>query len=211
MLFAQAGLPEATASFLASGLSAILMLAISIPAFLFADKWGRRTSAITGGIGLSSCMVLIGSLYAAHAVHPYGIGRWVVVVSVFIFGLVYSATWGIVGKIYASEIQPNHTRAAANAVATGLSFFTNFTVAMITPVLLDKSAYGAYFLFGGLAVGTVLVLGAYMPETRGRSLEDIQNAFHHTGPDVRSIARRVGRWFSSSQSVHSSSGSCRDE
>ena len=54
MLFAQAGLPEATASFLASGLSAILMLAISIPAFLFADKWGRRTSAITGGIGLSS-------------------------------------------------------------------------------------------------------------------------------------------------------------
>ena len=111
------------------------------------------------------------------------------------------------GKIYASEIQPNHTRAAANAVATGLSFFTNFTVAMITPVLLDKSAYGAYFLFGGLAVGTVLVLGAYMPETRGRSLEDIQNAFHHTGPDVRSIARRVGRWFSSSQSVHSSSGS----
>lgn len=48
---------------------------------------------------------------------------------------------------------------------------------MITPILLSKSAYGAYFLFGGLALGTVAVLAAYMPETRGMSLENIQDAF----------------------------------
>lgn len=48
---------------------------------------------------------------------------------------------------------------------------------MITPILLAKSAYGAYFLFGGLALGTVAVLAAYMPETRGMSLENIQDAF----------------------------------
>ncbi|KAK7994159.1 ankyrin protein [Apiospora arundinis] len=162
-LFAQAGLESETASFLASGLSAVLMLAISVPAFLLADKWGRRTSAITGGVGLSGMMLLIGSLYAA-------------------------------GAIYASEIQPTHTRAAANCVAQGLGFFTNWLVAMLTPILLDKSAYGAYFLFGGLALGTVLVLAAYMPETRGRSLESIQEAFSHTGslPLVQLLRRRVG-------------------
>lgn len=98
------------------------MLAISVPAFLLADKWGRRTSAITGGIGLSGCMFLIGSLYAAGLVHPYGTARWVVIVSVFLFGLTYCATWGIVGKIYATEIQPTHVRAAANCVAQGLGF-----------------------------------------------------------------------------------------
>ncbi|KAF3760898.1 putative MFS sugar transporter [Cryphonectria parasitica EP155] len=178
LLFGQAGLSSSTASFLASGLSGILMLAISVPAFLLSDKWGRRTSAITGGIGLSGCMFLIGSLYAAGAVHPYGVARWVVIVSVFLFGLIYSATWGIVGKIYASEIQPTHVRAAANCVAQGLGFFTNWLVAILTPILLDKSAFGAYFLFGGLALFTVAVLGACMPETRGRSLEDIQQAFH---------------------------------
>ena len=48
---------------------------------------------------------------------------------------------------------------------------------MVTPVLLSKSAYGAYFLFGFLALGTVAVLAAYMPETRGMSLESIQDAF----------------------------------
>jgi MFS family permease len=98
------------------------MLVISVPAFLFADKWGRRASAITGGIGLSGCMLLIGTLYASGAVHPYGMVRWVVIVAVFVFGLTYCATWGIVGKIYASEIQPAHTRAAANCVAQGLGF-----------------------------------------------------------------------------------------
>lgn len=60
---------------------------------------------------------------------------------------------------------------------------------MITPILLDKSAYSAYFLFGGLALFTVAVLGACMPETRGRSLEDIQQAFHH--PALGSLTSRL--------------------
>lgn len=62
---------------------------------------------------------------------------------------------------------------------------------MITPILLDKSAFGAYFLFGALALGTVAVLAVYMPETRGRSLENIQEAFHHppsASRFVRSLA-----------------------
>lgn len=108
------------------------MLAISVPAFLLADKWGRRTSAITGGVGLSGIMFLIGSLYAAGAVHPYGVARWVVVVSVFLFGLLFCATWGIVGKIYAAEIQPTHVRAAANCVAQGLAFVCLFSKSRIS-------------------------------------------------------------------------------
>jgi MFS family permease len=197
------------------------MLVVSIPAFIFADKWGRRTSTIAGGLGLSSCMLLIGSLYASNSVHSYGIARWVVIVLVFIFGLVYCSTWGIVGKIYASEIQPAHTRAAANCVAQGLGFvspaalltltvglhhiqLTNWLVAIITPLLLAKSAYGAYFLFGFLALGTVAVLATCMPETRGRSLENIQEAFHR--PVMQSWMHHLRR-FTSSDSTRTSSES----
>ncbi|KAK1073324.1 hypothetical protein LTR33_010029, partial [Friedmanniomyces endolithicus] len=103
--------------------------------------------------------------------------RWVVIVSIFAFALSYAATWAFVGKIYASEIQPGCTRAASNSVATGLSFFTNGIVALITPILLAKSAYGAYFLFGGLSFGTLVVLALFMPETRGEPLESIQEVF----------------------------------
>ena len=98
------------------------MLAFSIPATLLADKWGRRTSAICGGVILSATMLLIGSLYAADAVHSYGAARWVVIVSVFVFALGYVSTWAIVGKVCASEIQPTKTCATTNSMATGGSF-----------------------------------------------------------------------------------------
>ncbi|MCJ1418776.1 hypothetical protein MMC32_005127 [Xylographa parallela] len=194
-LFTQAGLPSGTASFLASGLSAILMLAISIPASLYADNWGRRTSVITGGIGLSGCMFVIGGLYAADNVHASaGAGRWFVIVLIFCFALLYVSTWGIVGKIYASEVQPAKTRAAANSLAQGLGFFTNWLVAFATPIFLAHSSYGTYFLFGGLSLFTVVVLAMFMPETQGQSLESIQDAFHapHWGRQLRSIVSSLG-------------------
>ncbi|KAK5116239.1 hypothetical protein LTR62_008566 [Meristemomyces frigidus] len=176
-LFARAGLPEQTAGFLASGLSSILICLVSIPAAMLADKWGRRTSIIIGGILLSGLMFLMGIMYAARAVHISGPGRWVVIVSIFLFAMSYSATWAFVGKIYASEIQPSHTRAASNSLAQGLGYFTNGLVALITPVLLAKSAFGAYFLFGGLTLGTLIALAVYMPETRGAPLETIEEVF----------------------------------
>lgn len=102
------------------------MLAVSVPAFMFADSWGRRTSIITGGIGLSGCMFIVGSLYATDNVHAHsGAGRWFVILFIFVFALTYCATWGIVGKIYASEIQPVQTRAAASSIAQGLGFVSH--------------------------------------------------------------------------------------
>ena len=65
---------------------------------------------------------LIGALYAADVVHSYGFARFVVIGLIYVFAMTYAATWGIVGKLVASEIQPAKTRASANAVAQGLNF-----------------------------------------------------------------------------------------
>lgn len=169
------------------------MLLISIPALLLADKVARRTSVILGGLLLTSCMLIIGTLYAADLVHNTGIARWVVIVLVFVFGLSYVSTWGIVGKIYASEIQPIETRSAASSVAQGLGFFTNWVVAIMTPVFLANSSFGVYFLFGGICLVTVGVLAVTMVETRGQSLEAIQIAIQRPldyGERVKSWLRR---------------------
>lgn len=53
----------------------------------------------------------------------------------------------------------------------------NWLVTFATPIFLARSAYGAYFLFGGIAFLTLVVLATCMRETRGQSLEDIQDAF----------------------------------
>lgn len=76
-----------------------------------------------GGLVLATCMAVVGSLYASDSVlQDSGAGRWIVIVLIFVFALAYASTWGIVGKIYASEIQPAHTRATANAFAQPLNF-----------------------------------------------------------------------------------------
>lgn len=117
-LFQRAGLASEQASFLASGVSALLMFAVTIPASIFSDHWGRRSSAIVGGISIAGIMLLIGSLYAANVVYgDHGIARWVVIVSIYLFAILFSITWAISFKIYASEIQPTYTRASASSLA----------------------------------------------------------------------------------------------
>ena len=178
LLFQQAGLASAKASFLASGVSAIVIFSVTIPALFLADKWARRHSTIYGGIGLSATMFLIGGLYAGNTVHSsFGAGRWVVIISIYIFVVIYCISWAVGIKIYAVEIQPQRTRASAASLAHGSNWVTNFLVALATPILLAKSSYGAYFLFGGCTLVTAIVCAIFMPETKGKSLDEIEDAF----------------------------------
>ncbi|KAE8383525.1 putative transporter [Aspergillus bertholletiae] len=178
LLFEQAGLTSAESSFLASGVSAIVIFSATIPALLFADKWSRRHSIIYGGIGTSIIMLLIGSLYAGNAVHSSsGAGRWIVILCIYIYAVIFSLTWAVSIKIYAAEIQPQRTRASATNLAHGANWVTNFFVALITPILLSKSSCGIYFLFSGSTLVAVMVCMVFMPETKGRSLDEIETAF----------------------------------
>lgn len=138
MLFQQAGLSTSKASFLASGVSAILIFVTTIPAVIYSDRIGRRASTLWGGFILSASMALIGSLYASRSVHEsYGAGRWVVVVTIYLFTVCYATSklvaellklvgplltplfqaWAVGVKIFASEIQPIATRATATSLA----------------------------------------------------------------------------------------------
>jgi hypothetical protein len=178
ILFQQAGLASNEAKFLASGVSALVIFAVTIPATMWADKWGRRANTIFGGLGMATVMFLMGSLYAGNAVHAsIGAGRWVVIVSIYIFAAIFSVSWAVGIKIYSAEIQPQHTRATATSIAHGSNWICNFLVALVTPTLLAKTAYGAYFLFGGCTLLTAITCTLYMPETRGKSLNEIEQTF----------------------------------
>ncbi|OAK94099.1 general substrate transporter [Phaeosphaeriaceae sp. SRC1lsM3a] len=178
ILFQQAGLASNESKFLASGVSALVIFAVTIPATIWADKWGRRSNTIFGGLGMATVMFLMGGLYAGNAVHASsGAGRWVVIVSIYLFAAIFSVSWAVGIKVYSAEIQPQRTRATATSMAHGSNWICNFLVALVTPTLLAKTAYGAYFLFGGCTFLTALLCIMVMPETRGKSLNEIEQAF----------------------------------
>jgi sugar porter (SP) family MFS transporter len=140
ILFQQAGLTGEKASFLASGASAVVILAVTIPATLFADRWGRRVASISGGIGMTVIMVIIGTMYAADLVHPdRGVGRWVVVVSIYLFAAVFSITWAISFRTYLVESLPKKTRSSASSLAQSsnwVSLLPILTCSLaVTPIL----------------------------------------------------------------------------
>ena len=118
ILFREAGLSSEKASFLASGVSALVILGITIPATILADHWGRRTSSLLGGALITAIMIVIGSLYAADEVHSdRGAGRWVVIVGIYLFALVFSGTWAIGFRIFLVESLPRRTRSSASSLA----------------------------------------------------------------------------------------------
>ncbi|KAL8789316.1 MAG: hypothetical protein Q9213_001239 [Squamulea squamosa] len=177
LLFAQAGLASSEASFLASGVSGIVIFAVTVPALIFADQWGRRQSTIYGGLGLAIAMFLIGGLYAGHTVHhSSGAGRWIVIISIYVYAVIFSSSWAVGMRTYVAESQPQRTRASAANLAYGANWLSNFLVALATPILLARSSYAAYVLFGGCTLLTAVVCFFYMPETKGRSLDQIEQA-----------------------------------
>lgn len=137
-------------------------------------------------------MFLIGGLYAGNAVHgTFGAGRWVVIVSIYVFAVIFSTSWAVGIRIYAAEIQPQQTRASATSLAHGSNWVANFLVALATPILLAKSSFAAYFLFGGCALLTAIVCAAFMPETKGKSLDEIEDVFRFRSSGSRSLGRAI--------------------
>jgi hypothetical protein len=137
-------------------------------------------------------MFLIGALYAANVVHgDHGPARWIVIVLIYIFALTYCTTWAVGIKIYASEIQPPKTRAPATSLAQSSNWVVNFVVAFTTPVFLQHSSSGIYFMFGAASLLTVVVCATEMPETKGKTLEDIDRAFEHGEEGEQKISVRM--------------------
>ncbi|KAI0034891.1 general substrate transporter [Vararia minispora EC-137] len=176
VLFRQAGLSSTTAAFLASGVSGLLNIACTVITQIFTDKWGRRPSMIRGGSVIATCMLLIGTLYASGAT-ARPVGRWAVIALIYIFIVAFAMSWAVVNRIYCSEIQPMHTRAAATSLGQCANWVVNWVIAFSTPLFLARSSSGPYFLFGACALLTVAVCALFQPESRGVSLEALDGVF----------------------------------
>ncbi|KAI5863325.1 sugar transport protein [Durotheca rogersii] len=148
--------------------------AVAIPATLLADRWGRRTSSIVGGCGCSTLMLIVGSMHAADQVKPEaGAGNRVVVASIYLYTFIFNGTWAIGFRTSLIESVPKATSSAAG-LAQASNWVSNYLVALITPLLISQSSFGAYFLFVSCTALCTVSIIVFMPETKGHSLETIE-------------------------------------
>ncbi|KAI5846826.1 general substrate transporter [Tricharina praecox] len=184
VLFRQAGLEAEKAAFLASAITGVVNVVFTAVAQIFADKWGRRPTLIVGGLLMAVPMTAIGAIYAHPTASTTHGGQYTVIALIMAYFIAFIMSWAILMRIHVSEAQPVRTRASVSSLAQCANWVVNWVVAFSTPMFLDKSPSGPYFLWAASIWVAVAVMAVYLPETRGREMEQFDGKVNSS----------LGRW-----------------
>jgi len=134
------------------------------------DKWGRRPLLFAGIFGAVLSLLIIGALFALGVTS----GPWILIF-ILAFIACFAFSFGPVCWVVVGEIFPNAIRGKAMALAT-LSLWTgNFLVGQLTPVMLEGlGSSWTFWLFALCCSPALLLTWKLIPETKGRTLEDIE-------------------------------------
>jgi SP family xylose:H+ symportor-like MFS transporter len=139
------------------------------------DKWGRKPLLIIGTIGM---FLGIGTLGLSIYFNQLGL---VSLLSMLLFIASFALSMGPVTWVILSEIFPNRIRSQALSIAVAAQWLFNAIVANSFPLIngseVNKNVYNGalpYFIFASLCIVTVLFVIKFIPETKGKSLEDME-------------------------------------
>lgn len=133
------------------------------------DKLGRRSLMLMGTIGLSIIYAALGAGYY------FRLEGMIMLVLVVLAIACYAMTLAPVTWIVISEIFPTHLRAKGMAVSTFALWSASFVLTYTFPLLNNAlGAYGTFWLYGVICVAGFLFIKAYLPETKGKTLEEIE-------------------------------------
>jgi SP family xylose:H+ symportor-like MFS transporter len=154
----------------------IVNIAFTLVAILTVEKWGRRPLLIYGSIGMAvgAFGVMMSNLVAVHPIVP--------VISIMVYSASFMFSWGPICWVLIAEIFPNTIRPAAVAIAVAFQWIFNFIVSstFVPMYNMELGAMGdkfghmfAYGLYGIICVIAAIFVWKLVPETKGKSLEDM--------------------------------------
>lgn len=167
-IFKQAGMAE-DAAFLQSVIIGFINFIFTFIAIIFIDKIGRKKLLMTGSLLLClDAMALAVCFYI-------GAPGYFILIFVLSFIAIFAATLGPVTWVILSEIFPNRIRSSAMGLATLVLWIANFITTASFPIM--KSFFGMHITFAihaGICLLYFLFVKARIPETKGKSLEEIE-------------------------------------
>ncbi|KAJ5943841.1 hypothetical protein N7516_004009 [Penicillium verrucosum] len=182
-IFKEMHLGGNTISLLATGVVGIFEFVFTIPAVLWVDKIGRKKILIAGAIGMASCHFIVAGIIGAYQgrFEDHAAAGWVAIVFVWIFIINFAYSWGPVAWIVTSEVFPLSMRAKGVSMGGSSNWLNNFAVGTATSPFLQKSNFGAFIFFGCITTVAVFYVIFLVPETKGRTLEEMDELFGSVG------------------------------
>nr|XP_026694293.1 facilitated trehalose transporter Tret1-2 homolog isoform X2 [Ciona intestinalis] len=155
---------------------------------LIVDCIGRKLSIIVAAVLMSISLIAFGlyyqitSNYQWHNVAKTGITspnlNWLALTSMTIFIASYSVGIGPIAWLLVGEIIPVRARERAAALSTGFNFFLVFILTLeFSNMISAMTSQGTFWFFGANCILSIVFTVVWLPETNGRSLEEIEDYF----------------------------------
>ncbi|KAL8290405.1 hypothetical protein RQP46_002663 [Phenoliferia psychrophenolica] len=177
-VFQSAGITGRRGGLIASSVQWVLNVVMTVPALIYIDRWGRRPMLLIGSFLMCLFLFLVGGLMG-HFGHndpnadPDATTTWVITGH-------KSATYGIIVCSYffvCSFVFPTRVRGKAVSIATATNWSFNFALAYFAPPALRNLQYKTYYLFAAMNAAAFINIFFCLPETCGRSLEEMDAVF----------------------------------
>ena len=157
-------------------------LVFTVVAVLSVDHFGRKPLQIIGALVMAVSMIALGADFWL------GGKGMVALVAMLVYTAGFAVSWGPVTWVLLSEIFPNQIRGKAMAVAVAAQWIANYLVSWSFPILDDNPylvehfKHGfAYWIYGVMSILAALFMWKFVPETKGRSLEQMEKLWHKAG------------------------------
>lgn len=157
---------------LSGSLQAVIIGAMNLGATLLAmtliDKLGRKTLLLTGCVGMVVCLSGVSTIFAT------GSHRSALIYFLAGYTASFALSSGSVIWVYMSEIFPTRIRVKGQALGSSVLWIVNGITSQIFPSLAAKSASLPFVFFAGIMATQFLITLFFFPETKGLSLEQLQ-------------------------------------
>lgn len=168
-IFEMTGLGRSSSLLSTAGIGVVNFL-FTLLAMNFIDRIGRKVLMLIGSVGLIGTLGLVAiSFYTRH------FNGWAVPVLLFVYIAFFAFSQGAVIWVFIAEIFPNKVRAKGQTLGSTTHWVMAAVIAFSFPYLAEKAGGGNTFLFFTvMMVLQLLFVWKFMPETKGRSLEQIE-------------------------------------
>ena len=168
-IFADAGFDNPMFSTVLVG---VVNCVTTVLAVFIIDRVGRKQLIYWGVSGMIICLVAIGIYFAWGSAIGLGNGFMLT----FFLAYVFCTAISICAVVFVllSEMYPNSVRGRAMSIAGFALWIGTYLIGQLTPVLLGWSQAGTFFIFAAMCVPYMLIMWKIIPETTGKSLEDIE-------------------------------------
>ena len=171
-IFGDMGMTDPMVNTVVMGVVNILFTLVAI---FTVEKWGRRPLLITGSVGMA-----VGAFGVALTFGNASLSM-VCMVSIMVYSAAFMMSWGPICWVLIAEIFPNTIRGKAVAIAVAFQWIFNWIVSStFVPMFNMKTAgdpdFGHWFtygLYGAICVLAALFVWKLVPETKGKTLEDM--------------------------------------